>query len=365
MNRLLYNPRLTAKYFLSFDDLLWLNYLNDNKEKVSYHTLRKYSENISGVDGEGAFFQLSKLELITGEMDDIKLTPKGKEFFAEDTILSPEEYEITTQILRTWNSIPEATTHKVRLQGEPQTKTVFKATQIVKSLLKGKMNILIADAKYHDEPAPLLEEPMILKDIIETIEDYSLKFKDDFYPNAKKNLPKNILDFFMNHQFFTSEFFAVYYDGVLKKKVGTSSQLEEWGITPKTLKKVYDVMLSPENRNSESAKYILMKQLVLLHGQWVVLTGELDKYYLWKKSYRDLTTVFNYFTMDYVDWIGNNITGEKFPMYMQIKEDHEVYSQFRAWYSDKYQIKFKVGVGQREYLLKKTKKYVGEIKWTS
>lgn len=361
MNRLLYNPILTAKYFLNLEELLILNYLSDNKS-TNYHDLMGYIETITGEDGDDSFAKLVKIDWITSDVNEIKLTPKGKAFFQEDTILTPEEYEMILPVLEAWNTIPEVTTHKIASQDKPQTKTVYKSAQIIASVCRGKLHPLIVGCKYHNELVSLTE-PILLKDIVDTVKDYGLKFKKEYYPNIKTNLPITILDFFIHHKTLNSEFFTTFDDGVMKKKTGTSTQLEEWGVTVKTLKKVYDVMLTPSDRNSESAKYILMKQLVLLRSQWEKLIEELDKYYLWNKHYRSLTRVFNYFIFDYVDWIGNNISGEKHPMYLQIKEDgHEIYSQFKAWYYDKYTIKFKVGVSQREYLLKKNKKYLEGMK---
>ena len=356
MNRILYNPRLTAKYFISLEQLLLLNYLNDHSNTAIIEDVGEWIEGVTGSCAD-PFTNLKDHGLLEMDYPRCKLTPKGKAFFAEDTMLSPEEYELIEPVIQVWNDIPETTSHKLKLQDQPQTKTVYKSALIVSSLLAGELHDTIVDCKYQDKPIPKFEA-MVIEDIIETIKDYSLKFSPDYYPDNKKNLPTNILDFFMNHLYFRSEFFSVYFDGVMKKKTGTASKLAELGITPKTLRKVYDVMLTPSDRNSESAKYKMMKHLLLVHEQWSALIKELDQYYRWKKSFRDLTNRFDYFILDYVTWIENNINGSRPNMFLQIKDNHEIYAQFRAWYSDKYQINLKVSRSKKEYLMNKTKKHV-------
>lgn len=136
--------------------------------------------------------------------------------------------------------------------------------------------------------------------------------------------------------------------------------MESYGITAKTLLKAYDVMLLPEDRNSETAKFTIQKQLVLLYEQWKLLIEGLDKYYMWSKKYRDVTRNFNLFVYDYVAWMELHISGERFPAYLQIKDKHEIYAQYRAWYYDTNTIRLKVGRGSVNYLVKKNEKYMKE-----
>jgi hypothetical protein len=284
------------------------------------------------------------------------LSEMGVNYFKEDEIIDPELHEKVSSLLNVWNSSPHTYTHTLKPVGKPQNKTIQKIAEAVYCLENGVFKDVFK--KVHIGGDPLEAIPVIDFDgILSTLEKSLQIFEDGFYPKFKDKLPKSLPNLFCFYKTNYSWFLKVYYEGVTPLKNEALTELSDKGITAPTLKLAYETLLSPEKRVKENEKLKVVTKITQLHTQWEELVEYLSDYYSWNQNYRNSLCNFNTFTFTFLSWMSREIAGERFPPYLSMNTGNRVYEQFKAYYADKYGIRFNVPRKLRENLRNKNNIY--------
>ncbi len=288
-----------------------------------------------------------------------KLAKLGIDYFKEGELLDSDTYSKVSSLLSIWNSSPHTTTHRIQPEGELQNKTIQKIAEMVYCLENGIAGDILRGVRINGEPLAAI--PTIPFDgILSTLEKSLQVFEDGYYPKYKDKLPTALPNFLCFYKTKHSWFLKVYYEGVTPLKNEILSDLSDKGITVPTLKLAYETLLSPEKRVEENEKLKVVNKITQLHTQWEELVKYLSDYYSWNQNYRNSLCNFNTFTFTFLSWMSREIGGERFPPYLSMNTGNRVYEQFRAYYADKYGIRFNVPRKLRENLRNKNKIYLGE-----
>ena len=355
MKQILINPEEHTKNPLSLKNLIILNLLKAEK-KCSQPQLE------SVLAEYGIPYQTSHLErndfIQISNTGVYTLTKKGKDYFNDRRIAySEEEYQFTCMILTLWNDSPHTTKHSYREYGSKQTKLFDKLILILRGVLSDTPCEIMEPALIDKESTPIPAQTPTKKDIVDTVKEYLLKFEPEYYPRNKQFLPNRILYFFISYHTSHSEFWSVFFDGVEEIKKTSLDTIIGYGVPAATITKAFTVLLNSSDVVLESKKLEVFNAVIRFHRQWEEWIKKLDAYFIWNEVYRVTIKDFDTILNMYLNWMERMITGERFPAYLQITDNHKISEQFKTYIADKMGVKFSFSDQYRDYLLKNVEKY--------
>lgn len=354
MKRVLINPIIQLQEDLSVGELLAINYLK-MEGLSSISDVLTYSRETDAFMKEEIILE-SKYITVKDKL--CKLSSDGLKYFRKELEpLSDDMYVLIEELLSVWNGSPHTTTHTLRKKDHPQSKLINDVANILQGIMSGKPHELMKDATFKsDKPITLPEYGILFEDILDVVQEYLLKFNPLFYPRDKRYLPHSLKEFFVSFKTNHSEFWNVYFNGFKKIASEAIDTISTFGVQYSTVNEAYNVLLNSELKILEVEQLKVQNAIIRLHQQWEDLIIRLDKYYLWNKKYVRNIKVFSTFLNIYLSWIDRNITGEKFPAFLQIADNHKVYEQFKAYLADEFDIRFAFDVKYQEYLLRQMEK---------